>query len=182
MAARQPARSSWRQDRKDCWTRSLGHRGTRVRLFQKRNDGLFYRATWYTQPGAERGRRSIVSLDTHDRNEAERLGKALLAALLQGAIPAIGPVALGELCERFQRENGEQVNNKPRSRADDAMRAKVLVASFGSGLDVRLLTALHCHQFAQARRRGGIRLSEAVLTAPTAQRTVDADSASCIAC
>jgi integrase len=169
MAARQMDQG------KTLWSRSLGHRGTRVRIFEKRKNGMLYRATWITEPGSIRGRRSIASLGTYDRNEAICLGKALLAELLRGNVPARGPVTLGDLCERFQSENGDQLNNKPRSRADDAARARVLIAYFGSGFEVRQLTALHCHQFAQSRRRGGIKLATADLTSPSRQRTVDAD-------
>src|SRR2546425_3422305 len=60
------------------WTRSLGERGMRVRLFEKRRNGTFYRTAWI--PG--RGR-DHASLKTRDRKEAERLGRILLAELLR---------------------------------------------------------------------------------------------------
>ena len=78
MATRKPSRSEW-QLKSGKWTRSLGSRGTRVRLFQKRSGGLFYRAFWVPSRGVDR-----KCLGTHDRAEAERLGKALLGALLKG--------------------------------------------------------------------------------------------------
>src|SRR5687767_5433023 len=70
-------RSSWHQV-KGCWVRSLGERGMRVRLFQMRRDGSFYRDVWV--PGRGKDRRC---LGTRDRTEAERLGRQLLAALLE---------------------------------------------------------------------------------------------------
>jgi hypothetical protein len=43
MAARNPRRNEWHQaDGK--WTKSLGRRGLRVRLFQNRKGGVFYRS------------------------------------------------------------------------------------------------------------------------------------------
>jgi integrase len=157
------------------WTETLGHRGARVRLFEKRKGGMLYRATWIREPGTNLGYRSVATLHTYDKAEAIRLGKALLGELLRGGGPAPGPVTLGDLCERFQRDNGEQVNNKPRSRADDAMRARVLTAHFGSHFDVRQLTALHCHQYGQARRLGAIQLADGRTTGPTGQRSIEAD-------
>jgi integrase len=164
-----------RKNKRSLWSHSLGHRGTRIRIFEKRTGGMLYRAAWVREPGEVRGRREIASLGTYDRAEATRMGEALLAEMLRGSRASQGPVLLGDLCARFQRENGEQVNNKPRSRADDAMRARVLVAFFGSVIDVRTVTALHCHQFSQARRRGGIRLANGVVTGPIGQRSVEAD-------
>ena len=71
-------RNEWHQtDGK--WTRSLGERGMRVRLFQKRRNGTFYRAVWVRGRGHDR-----ACLHTRDRGEAERLAKQLLAALLAG--------------------------------------------------------------------------------------------------
>src|SRR5687767_14438366 len=35
------------------WARSLGHRGVRVRLFQKRKDGTFYRDVWIPGSGVD---------------------------------------------------------------------------------------------------------------------------------
>src|SRR6185503_17007416 len=61
------------------WTRSLGMRGARVRLFQRRSGTTFYRDVWVRGKG-----RDIKSLNTCDRDEAERLGKQLLGALLAG--------------------------------------------------------------------------------------------------
>src|ERR1700675_5169644 len=85
MATRKPSRSEW-QLKSGKWTRSLGSRGTRVRLFQKRSGGLFYRAFWVPSRGVDR-----KCLGTADRAQAERLGKALLGALLKGDKTASSP-------------------------------------------------------------------------------------------
>ena len=69
-------RNGWRL-LKGRWTRSLGERGVRVRLFQMRKDGTFYRDVWV--PGRGKNRKC---LHTRDRGEADHLGRALLAALM----------------------------------------------------------------------------------------------------
>lgn len=169
MATRRSRRDAWRQTEKGLWTRSLGSRGMRVRLFQKRRNGMYYRAIW--RPGEGR---SIVSLGTIDRSEADRLGTMLFAALLTGDAPQNGPVRLGELWDRFQRECGEFLDNMPRTRADAAMRAKVLITFFGEAFDVRFFTARDQLKYSWARERGGIQVGYG-LTKAVRKRSVEAD-------
>ena len=90
-------RSEWRQSNKGVWTCSLGERGMRVRLFNKRKDGVFYRAVWDSQ----RQRKSVVSLGTRDRDEAKQLGRELFAELLKGeSVNPSGPIGIGHALVR----------------------------------------------------------------------------------
>ena len=52
-------RTDWHQSR-GTGSRSLGERGTRVRLFQKRKEGVFYRAVWV--PGRGRDVASLMTV------------------------------------------------------------------------------------------------------------------------
>lgn len=132
MATRTPKRSEWHQA-EGKWSTSLGSRGTRVRLFQKRSGGVFYRAVWIAGAG-----RSIASLNTCDRSEAERRGKLLLAELLKRVVPqATGPVSLGELWERFRSECSTFLDNGEGTRRDATRQAAVLLAFFDRRRDVR---------------------------------------------
>jgi len=117
------------------WTRSLGHRGVRVRLFQMRREGTFYRDVWVPGSGVSR-----KSLGTTDREEAERFGLALLGELVtRGKATRSGAVLLGELWTRFSREAAAWLDNSERSREDDPSWAEVLVSYFGDAC-VRELT------------------------------------------
>ena len=80
MAPRRIRRNGWHQVNGK-WTRSLGERGSRVRLFEKRRNGLFYREVWIPGDGYNR-----ACLHTSDRDVAERLGRELLANLLKGEV------------------------------------------------------------------------------------------------
>ena len=154
----------------------------RVRLFQKRSEGMFYRETHL--PGVGRDR---AALDTYDRDEAERLGKALLAALLTGRSRSVEapeqPVRLGELWDRYRTECASFLDNKPVTKRDAAYRAPVLLGYFGRGRDVRTLSALDVAQYVQARRAGGIRYADdrpsgrasPKVTQPVRQRSVHMD-------
>ena len=124
MAPRSNRRNGWHQVNGK-WTRSLGERGCRVRLFQKRRKGVFYRDVWIPGEGYDR-----TSLRTRDRDRAERLGRELLANLMTGEVTeAAGVVALGQLWERYHRECAAYLDNKVRTQQDYAARASVLIGS-----------------------------------------------------
>lgn len=155
---RNPRRDTWHRTQNDTWTRSLGHRGARVRLFQKTKDGKFYREVHV--PGVGRDQ---ACLGTRDRDEALQLGKALLAELLQPGRPGPTqtertdtPVLLGELADRYQRDCPMFLDNAPHTRRTAATQVAVLVAHFGADLDVRMLTVNDTTRYAKARRAGGI--------------------------
>jgi integrase len=154
------------------WTRSTGARGTRVRLFQKRRNGTFYRAVWVLGRG-----RDIGCLHTQDREEADRSGRQLLAALLSGETkPAgSGAVALKALWERFKQEAPNFLDNHPRTRAEAEARAKVLIAFLGEDSDVRHLTAHDQAAYTTKRLAGGIRYAEGQKTQKVRARSVEAD-------
>src|SRR5689334_11713514 len=120
MATRTRRRSEWHRTTTGCWTCSLGERGMRVRLFEKRKDGPFYRETHVPGHG-----RDQAPLRTTDKDKAERLGREPLANLLTGhrAKPA-GPLTLGELWTRFSKDCPAYLDNKKRSRDDEKRHAK----------------------------------------------------------
>ena len=97
MPPRSIRRSGWKK-KDGRWTCSLGSRGMRVRLFQNRRDGPFYRAMWIPGVG-----RDVASLQTKGRLEAEDLGRKLLAAMLGGGSDSVreDEVVLGDLWKRL---------------------------------------------------------------------------------
>ena len=152
------------------WTRSLGERGMRVRIFEKRRDGMFYRTLWV--PG--RGR-DHASLGTRDRDEAERLGRVLLAELLrQEETTKADRLTLAALWRRYETECATYLDNKASSRRDDATRAKVLLTFFGEQCDVRTLTARDQAAYTAQRKAGGIVLVDGA-TRPVRVRSAEMD-------
>lgn len=163
-------RKEWRQV-KGRWMRSLGDRGMRIRLFQKRPDGMFYRAVWIPGRGSHQ-----ASLLTRDRQEADRLGRALLAELLRnedGKLP--GKLTLGALWRRYERECVAFLDNKASTRRDDETRARTLLAYFGEQCDVRSLTARDQAAYAARRKAGGIALADGTTTRAVRARSVEMD-------
>jgi integrase len=150
---RKPRRDTWRQVN-GRWTRSLGSRGTRIRLFEKRN-GVYFRDVWLSGRGKNR-----KSLGTRDRAEADRLGSQLLAALLRHEeTAASGTLTLRHLWERYSQESPAFLDNTPRTRKEEEAHVEILVAHFGADCDVRSLTEADAVAFAAKRLKGGICLS-----------------------
>lgn len=166
MATRKPRRNEWRQVRGK-WTRSLGERGLRIRLFEMTKGGRYYRDLWI--PGRGKSRKC---LGTSDRAEAERFGRELLSALLRdGEVTESGVLPLSYLWERFQKECPAFLDNDPTTRSNDANHAAVLIGYFGADCDVRGLTESDQQSFVSKRLKGAI-----VVTVPgtSKQRTTGA--------
>lgn len=168
--SRSRTRDSWRSVGGK-WTRSLGPHGTRVRLFQKRPGGTFYRAIWL--PG--RGR-DVACLHCTDREVAYELAKQLLANLLSGQQEvATGKLRLGQLWQRFRNESPTFLDNRPSSKRDAEARAATLLAFLGEDTEARSLTAHDQHAFTAQRMAGGIELSGGRVTAPVRARSAESD-------
>ncbi len=167
---RKASRTEWHQH-KGLWSRSLGNRGTRIRLFEKRSGGGFYRSVWVPERGFDR-----KALGTTDRNEADRLGRALLAALLKDEhIAETGLLTLGDLWERYQRDAVTFLDNHEKTKLDDTCRAQMLLAHFGSGCDVSKLTENDQVAYIQRRLAGGIVYGKDKKTEVVRSRTAEAD-------
>lgn len=145
--------------------------GHRVQLFENCSTRYYYRSVYV--PGVGKSRKS---LGTKDREEAERLGRLLLGALLRGDRPKERtPVRLGEMCAAFLAESPQLADNIESSKKDARRRCEVLCAVLGFQLDVSLLTNNDVVQYGARRRAGGIRLRDGVATEPVRQRTIQAD-------
>lgn len=154
------------------WTRSIGERGYRVRLFQKRTGGTFYRAVWVSGEGSD-----VKCLHTADREQAEQLGRRLVAAMMSGdrsQTPG-GRIPLSELWDRYSRENPEFLDNDPKTQKGALSHARNLIGFYGPEFDVRYMTANDQAAYVQRRLAGGIRRPDGVLTAPSKIRSPEAD-------
>ena len=152
------------------WTRSLGERGLRVRLFQIRRGGMFFRSVCL------HGQKQRKALGTTDRREAERLGRALLAALrLDGGASPAETLTLVELWDRYRRECPDFLDNASHTRADTARRATILLAHFGHACAVNDLTANDIASYSSKRRAGGIQVGDEWTTGAVRARSVEAD-------
>lgn len=171
MTSRRTRRDQWRKTNKGTWTISLGSRGQRIRLFQNRKDGVFYREVFRD------GRKDRQSLGTSDRDEAERLGKQLLSMLLSGQAPRPKSIVrLGALADAFVKESPMFLDNAERTKADQVTRIAILRAVIGDNRDVSKLTENDVRQYEARRRSGGIAYGvDGLITRSVRQRSVQAD-------
>ena len=143
-------RTPWHKNGSGCWSLSLGWRGCRVRVTQRRPGGEFSRITWI--PG--HGRSSAV-LGTTSRELAQQRAEAFLRSLVQTEEPfPPDPLTLGELCNRYQQEAPGYRQNTERTRADKRAYARRLLAFFGVQKRVDHLTHNDVERYAQTRRTG----------------------------
>ena len=171
MASKKARRSEWTRNKAGGWRRSLGSRGNRVRLFQKRRDGTFYRVVWIPGIGA-----NTKTLKTCDRTEAERLGRALLAELVCGNTQQNdGRITLGELWKRFRIESPSFLDVARTTRKDYRARTTTLLGYFGADCDVTTITPSDAAAYTRKRLAGGIKITEDRITVPVRPRTVEAD-------
>ncbi len=169
MASRTKRRTEWHQ-KNGIWTRTLGERGMRIRLFQKRRDGSFYRDMWI--PGVGKSRQC---LHTNQREVAVRIGRELLAKLYQNEpVVLTGPITLGELFHRYQNEAATFLDNEESTRKASITRAKILISVLGEHRDVRSLCENDVLRYTHRRLAGGIPYNDKV-TKPVRARSVQSD-------
>ena len=133
---------------------------------------MFYRKVWLP---AEK-KYDVASLQTRDRDEAERRGKELLAAMLQGERPRPdGVITLQELWDRFRREAPSFQDAVESTRKDYTCRANILLGYFGPECDVSALTEHDVKMYQQQRLKGGIVSQTGYRTGPVRARSAAAD-------
>ncbi len=169
--ARKPPKHEWHQLKNGTWCRTMGFRGTRVRLFERSEGGGFQRAVWLKS-----GRMSRKSLGTTDRAEAEWLGRQLLASMLRDEdLERSRVLPLGDLWERYERDCVSFLDNTPATRANAERSAEVLLGFFGKDCDVNTLTEQDQIAFTQKRLAGGIICSSDRVTEGVRTRSVEVD-------
>jgi hypothetical protein len=171
MARRIAKRSDWRRTDSGAWTCSIGERGLRVRLFQKRSGGTFHREFWTA------GKANRLPLDTTDKDEALRLGRLFFAELLKGEVLAspTRPLTLQHLWRKYSTECAEHLDNKPKTRDGSKATAQLLLGYFGDDFEVDQLTRDHQRAYERARQAGGIVKMNGKPTRATRARAAEQD-------
>jgi integrase len=126
---------------------SLGERGCRIRIVQRRPGAVYYRVTWVPAQGSQ-----WASLRTKNRAEAQRRAEALLRALLEDGGPRERrPLTLGELQERYQNEAVGYRENTQTTREGKQGQGRSLLRFFGASKRVEDLCPHDIAQYIEAR-------------------------------
>lgn len=113
---------------------------------------MFYRAMWVPGRGFDK-----KCVGTTNRAEAEKLGRALLAALLKDEhFSSAGVLSLSELWEQYKTESVAFQDYTMRRRKEFEARVQILYGFFGEDCDVRGLTEQDQVAFVRKRLAGGI--------------------------
>jgi len=127
------------------WSKSIGERGQRVRLYEARLGGPIMRSTWIN------GKEDRKSLGHRDRELATRQAYELLRALLanERAVDE-GSLTLGMLSKLYL-DSPQHHGKKQRTQKEDGKKLDRVVAFLGTDRNVRSLSESDVRRYAMAR-------------------------------
>ena len=130
------------------WTKSIGERGNRVRLYEPRPGANLMRSVYID------GKENRRSLGHKDRKRAIREAHAFLAQLgAERKAEERSSLTLGSLFAQYQRSPAHQ-GKHPKVRLDDEGVHRRLLNFFGAELVVQLLGPSDVARYVKARRSG----------------------------
>ncbi len=134
----------------NCWRVSLGERGCRVVLFERKPGGVLYREVWVG------GKRVAAkkSLDHRDRERAKADAYKLLAMLKahEDALSG-GRLTLRTLFDNYE-ESPSFEGKKPRTQREDRRKLERVLGFVGPDREVMSLTVTDVERYKGARVRG----------------------------
>lgn len=130
------------------WSKSIGERGHRVRLYEARPGGPIMRSVYI------KGKEDRRSLGHRDKERAVRQGYELLASLLtnERAIDQES-LTLGMLADLYL-ESPAHLSKKERTQKDDKRKVRRVVWFFGAARNVESLSESDVRRYTMARRKG----------------------------
>ncbi len=152
-----------------CWSKSIGERGHRVRLYEARPGGPIMRSVFVT------GKEVRKSLGHQDKEKAVRQGYELLTALLanEQALDEQS-LTLGLLVDLYL-ESPAHLSKKPRTQRAESQILRRVVKFLGQTRRVDTLSESDVKRYTMARRRGDAAPSTARRGRPVGDRTIGAD-------
>ena len=152
-----------------CWTKSLGERGHRIRLYEKHPAGLIMRSIYIE------GKEVRKSLGHRDKEKATRQGYELLNALLtnENALDEQS-LTLGLLSDLYV-ESPAHLSKKARTQRDEGRMLRQVVEFFGKARRVETLSESDVKRYTMARRQGDVAPPGAEHGRPVRDRTIEAE-------
>ena len=152
-----------------CWTKSLGERGHRIRLYEKYPGGPIMRSVYVD------GKEVRKSLAHRDQEKATRQGYELLHALLtnENALDEQS-LTLGLLSDLYL-ESPAHLSKKARTQRDEGRMLRQVVEFFGMARRVETLSESDVTRYTMARRQGDVVPPGAEHGRPVRDRTIEAE-------
>ncbi|HQR79257.1 MAG TPA: tyrosine-type recombinase/integrase [Actinomycetota bacterium] len=151
------------------WSKSIGERGLRVRLYEARPGANIMRSIYVD------GKEDRKSLGHRDRELATRQGYELLQGLLSH-LKAIedGSLTLGMLAELYLA-SPQHASKQARTQREDKQKLDRVVAFLGPDRDTQSLSESDIHRYTLARRQGVVALRGLKVGGTVRNRAIEAD-------
>lgn len=157
--------------KRKCWSKSIGERGRRVRIYEKRPGGPLMRSVYVN------GKEHRKTLRHRDRELATRQAYEVMHDMVTDEDVESGVLTLGML-ETIYLESPQHLAKKPLTQKSDERSLKRVVAFLGPKRNVLSLSESDVQRFWQARRRGDKSLQRITPDRAVSDGTVLADMVS----
>ena len=158
-----------KQKLKRCWSKSIGERGYRIRLYEARPGGPIMRSVYIN------GKEDRKSLGLRDKQLAIRKGYELLRALIANEAAIEARTLTVGLLARLYLESPRHLSKKDRTQGDDARKLERVVAFLGETTRVESLSSSNVERYVMARRNGEAWLVGVTPGRRVGNRTIQAD-------
>src|SRR2546425_4920025 len=152
-----------------CWSKSIGERGARVRLYEDRPGGPLNRSVYI------KGKEKRKSLGHRDKELAIRQAYELLHSLLSNQQAFDRQTLTIGMAAQLYLESPQHLSKKPLTQRCDRRELERVVAFLGASRDVASLSESDVRRFTMARRQGDQNLKYVVPGKPVRDRTIEMD-------
>src|SRR5438034_8560949 len=152
-----------------CWSKSIGERGARVRLYEDRPGGPLNRSVYI------KGKEKRKSLGHLDKELAIRQAYELLQSLLSNQQALDRETLTVGMTSQLYQESPQHLSKKPLTQRCDRRNLERVVAFLGASRDVATLSESDVRRFTMARRQGDPSLKYVVPGKPVRDRTIELD-------
>ena len=152
-----------------CWSKSIGERGARVRLYEDHPGGPLFRSVYI------KGKEKRKSLGHRDKELAIRQAYELLHSLLSNQQAFDQETLTIGMAAQLYLESPQHLSKKPLTQRCDKRELERVVAFLGATRDVASLSESDVRRFTMARRQGDPNLKYVVPGKPVRDRTIEMD-------
>ena len=152
-----------------CWSKSIGERGYRVRVYEARPGGTIMRSVYVN------GKEARKSLGHRDKQLAIQHAYELLHALFANETAIEDESLTVGLLENLYIESPKHLSKKDRTQREDASKLERVVAFLGATRNAESISASDVERYTMARRRGDGSLLGVVPGRQVKDRTIEAD-------
>ena len=152
-----------------CWSKSIGERGARVRLYEDRPGGPLSRSVYVN------GKEKRKSLGHRDKELAIRQAYELLHSLLSNQQALDQETLTIGMAVQLYLESPQHLSKKALTQRCDRRDLERVVGFLGASRDVATLSESDVRRFTMARRQGDPSLKYVVPGKPVRDRTIEMD-------